>query len=75
VLGTTPVESLAHCNCGHLVEGHDPIASRYCRATLRGALQRGCICAAASEPDVDQFASSAGRNGVPVVSGASSCSS
>jgi hypothetical protein len=30
--------------CGHLVDGHDRIALRFCAATLQNALSRGCIC-------------------------------
>jgi hypothetical protein len=32
------------CHCGHVLTGHDPVGARYCRATLSGALTRGCIC-------------------------------
>ena len=32
------------CPCGHTADEHDPVASRYCRATAEGALQRGCMC-------------------------------
>ncbi len=32
------------CPCGHPDSGHDLVAARYCRATISGALQRGCIC-------------------------------
>jgi hypothetical protein len=31
-------------SCLHAVSSHDPIALRYCAATQRGALDRGCIC-------------------------------
>jgi len=34
-----------HCRCGHSAAGHDHIANRYCRATAKNALLRGCICA------------------------------
>jgi hypothetical protein len=43
-----PVAAL--CACGHRVDGHDAIASRYCNATLAGVLPRGCICVSAPEP-------------------------
>jgi hypothetical protein len=32
------------CPCGHPESTHDLIAARYCRATISGALPRGCIC-------------------------------
>lgn len=32
------------CVCGHPTEQHDPIASRYCEATIAGDLKRGCVC-------------------------------
>ena len=38
----TDVESCATCE--HAVADHDAIALRFCRATLDGALTRGCIC-------------------------------
>ena len=31
--------------CGHPAAAHDPIALRYCDATLTSALSRKCICA------------------------------
>lgn len=31
--------------CAHPFTDHDPIARRYCSATLANALSRGCICA------------------------------
>jgi hypothetical protein len=40
----------ALCACGHLSEAHDPIAARYCAATIAGRLQRGCWCEEASGP-------------------------
>lgn len=30
--------------CPHRVDHHDAIALRFCRATLAGALDRGCVC-------------------------------
>jgi hypothetical protein len=30
--------------CPHGVSGHDAIGLRFCRATLKGAITRGCIC-------------------------------
>lgn len=42
---TTDTEpSTETCHCGHRVDAHDPIAVRYCGATLHNALSRGCIC-------------------------------
>jgi hypothetical protein len=38
------------CACGHAVEAHDLIASRYCRATVASALDRACMCSPASVP-------------------------
>jgi hypothetical protein len=32
------------CACGHRLEHHDRIASRYCQATVASSLTRGCIC-------------------------------
>jgi hypothetical protein len=34
----------AMCPCGHTADEHDSLASRYCRATVTGALTRGCMC-------------------------------
>ena len=39
------------CDCGHLVDAHDPIASRYCKATAFNAMSRGCICLAGAAAD------------------------
>lgn len=33
--------------CPHPVARHDAISSRFCSATLHGALTRGCICSSA----------------------------
>ena len=33
------------CACGHALAEHDALASRYCQATARGGLDRGCMCA------------------------------
>jgi hypothetical protein len=30
--------------CAHDADGHDPIARRFCAATVAGALSRTCIC-------------------------------
>jgi hypothetical protein len=38
----------AVCPCGHTAEQHDFLASRYCRATITSALDRGCMCVTAS---------------------------
>ncbi|HSS38235.1 MAG TPA: RGCVC family protein [Polyangia bacterium] len=32
------------CACGHPLAEHDALASRYCQATIRGGLDRGCMC-------------------------------
>ena len=34
------------CACGHPLLDHDPIATRFCAATISNGLPRGCICAA-----------------------------
>jgi hypothetical protein len=41
-----PVEDreVALCACGHPLDHHDAIATRFCDATLAAALPRGCIC-------------------------------
>jgi hypothetical protein len=36
------------CPCGHAIDEHDLIASRYCKATAAGALTRACMCVPAS---------------------------
>jgi len=36
----------APCPCGHTADEHDSLASRYCRATAEGALDRVCMCVA-----------------------------
>jgi hypothetical protein len=33
--------------CPHVLAGHDAISLRFCRATLDGAIGRGCICRSA----------------------------
>jgi len=30
--------------CGHPVRAHDAIGTRFCAATMAGALTRGCVC-------------------------------
>jgi len=40
--GESPAD--APCPCGHTADEHDPLASRYCRATAEGALDRACMC-------------------------------
>jgi hypothetical protein len=30
--------------CGHPESAHDAVAKRFCAATQRGSLNRGCIC-------------------------------
>ena len=37
-------ELVPKCLCGHAAADHDAIGSRFCEATLTGALVRGCIC-------------------------------
>jgi hypothetical protein len=32
--------------CAHPWESHDVISTRYCQATIAGALTRGCVCPA-----------------------------
>jgi hypothetical protein len=36
--------------CGHPLTSHDPIAERYCRATLHNGLSRACICPIVDSP-------------------------
>jgi hypothetical protein len=33
--------------CPHLLASHDTIGLRFCRATIGGAMTRGCICSPA----------------------------
>ena len=40
----TPAPPRPSCTCGHPESAHDPIADRYCAATINGGLDRGCIC-------------------------------
>jgi hypothetical protein len=42
--GTAVDEPAVMCACGHPLDHHDPIAARFCRATIDGVLPRGCIC-------------------------------
>ncbi len=39
-----PTASPACDACRHDLDGHDAIGLRFCRATVAGALTRGCIC-------------------------------
>jgi len=41
------------CPCGHGADEHDSVASRYCKATTLGALDRRCMCVSASVPFPD----------------------
>ena len=41
ILGALPT---VVCACGHPSSWHDPIAVRYCRATVDGDLHRNCVC-------------------------------
>jgi hypothetical protein len=43
VAGPAPEASVCGA-CPHLLAAHDVIGERYCRATLAGALTRGCAC-------------------------------
>jgi hypothetical protein len=36
----------ALCTCGHPLDRHDSIATRYCEATISAGLVRGCVCSA-----------------------------
>jgi hypothetical protein len=36
--------SAAECPCGHPLDRHDPVAQRFCDATIASALVRSCIC-------------------------------
>ncbi len=38
------VAAPACAGCPHGIDAHDAIALRYCRATVAGALDRGCVC-------------------------------
>jgi hypothetical protein len=38
------------CLCGHATDEHDPIASRYCKATIESSLTRACMCVRVSAP-------------------------
>ena len=43
--GTPPGGGEPACDvCPHSLARHDAISSRFCSATLTGALARGCIC-------------------------------
>ena len=42
--GHFPSAPQDRCTCGHLLDNHDRIATRYCAATRDGELARGCIC-------------------------------
>jgi hypothetical protein len=47
---TTQAPMTSMCACGHALDTHDAIASRYCDATLAGVLPRGCICLRTPRP-------------------------
>ena len=38
------------CPCGHPADQHDSLSARYCRATVVGGLDRGCMCVLAAAP-------------------------
>jgi hypothetical protein len=40
----------APCPCGHSADEHDAVAFRYCEATTRAGLTRGCMCVPATAP-------------------------
>jgi hypothetical protein len=41
----TAVEPGEDCPaCPHPMAAHDPIGTRFCRATVAGSVQRGCVC-------------------------------
>jgi hypothetical protein len=43
--GPVVVETEQRCDiCAHAVDAHDPIARRFCAATMTNALSRNCIC-------------------------------
>jgi hypothetical protein len=46
--------------CGHDLASHDAISSRYCRASLSRAMDRGCVC-----PKVGKAGALAGRSASP----------
>lgn len=39
-----PNAPVALCMCGHPLERHDAVASRYCEVTISASLERGCVC-------------------------------
>jgi hypothetical protein len=47
---TTQAPMTSMCACGHPIDTHDAIATRYCDATLAGVLPRGCICLRTPRP-------------------------
>lgn len=49
---SSPAAPARDCPCGHGPRRHDPIAARYCRATVTGGLRRACICPPAAETQV-----------------------
>src|SRR4051812_15252709 len=45
IVTSAEVSAVGCCEvCAHSMADHDPIAGRYCSATLANALTRGCIC-------------------------------
>jgi hypothetical protein len=40
----SPIDEAALDCCGHPESAHDAVAKRFCAATQRSALVRGCIC-------------------------------
>ena len=43
-LAASPTPTPACDVCPHQADNHDAIGRRFCRATLAGAITRGCIC-------------------------------
>lgn len=47
----TDNETAARCAvCVHAWDDHDVIAARYCKATVAGGFDRGCVCVAVGTP-------------------------
>ncbi|WP_436390250.1 RGCVC family protein [Amycolatopsis sp. MEPSY49] len=40
----TPGNATACAACRHAQHTHDPIARRFCTATVAGGFNRGCVC-------------------------------
>jgi hypothetical protein len=47
----TDDEAAARCAvCAHAWDDHDVISARYCKATVAGQFNRGCVCVAVEIP-------------------------